>query len=260
MFPGELVILTNNMINRRILLSFILLFFTFFSIRAQNYCGMEGMIFVPTADMDTVGVARAGFQFVPKKMVPDAMKHDGKKYNTLTNYLSFTPFRWVEVGYGYTLMKMFKNHDRKQGSGFYSKDRYFSLKIQPIVEDRWWPSVALGGNDVIGASDGGKSGSNYYRNYFIVMSKHTEQYGLRIGGHLAYRYWKRSENHRWNGLVGGVTVQHSVYKPLRVMAEWDGNSFNIGTDCLLFNCVLIQCGLYDMSNFTGGLSLYIHLL
>ena len=226
----------------------------------QQYLGTPGLIHVPTADMDTVGVARVGAHYVPKVMIPDRMTFDKEKFNSLTNYLSITPFRWVELGYGYTLWKVHRNMDRNQKGGFYSKDRYFTVRLQPISEDKWWPSVVLGSNDIWGSSDEGKSGSNFYRNYYLAASKHIDWAGNRIGGHLAYRYWRRDYNHKWNGVVGGITFQPSFYRPLRVMAEWDGNEANVGIDCRVAKYFLLQCGLMDMKYFNGGLSLYINLL
>lgn len=227
---------------------------------AQQYIGFEGMIHVPTADMDTVGIARVGAHYLPKRMMPDKMLYDGEKFNSLTNYLSITPFKWIEVGYGYTLWKMHKNLDKKNKSGFYSKDRYFSVKLQLLKENKWWPSVAVGGNDVWGSSDDGKSGSNYYRNSFASLSKHYSFRDNIFGAHVTYRHWMRSYNHKWQGVVGGVTFQPSFYRPLRTMVEWDGNEVNIGADCRLFKYLLIQCALIDFKNINGGLCLYIPLI
>ena len=84
---------------RRVYFLFILCLLTM-TARGQQATGLNGLIHVPTADMDTVGLARLGFQFVPKEMIPDAMKCDGEKFNSMTNYLSLTPFRWIEIGYG----------------------------------------------------------------------------------------------------------------------------------------------------------------
>ena len=234
----------------------------------QQYTGIEGLIHIPTADMDTVGMARIGAQYMPKQMIPDAMKCDGKKFNSCSNYLSVTPFKWVSIGYGYTLWKFHKNADSSQKTGFYTKDRYFSVKLQPLAEDRWWPSIAIGGNDVWGASDKGKSGSNYFRNYYIAFSKHVNLSGWIIGGHLAYRYWWRDYNHKWNGVVTGITLQPSFYQPLRAMVEWDGNGVNVGVDCRLYTWrkrpslpqFQLQCALLNGRYFTGGLSLCVKLL
>ena len=227
---------------------------------AQMHVGMNGLIHVPTADMDTVGLARLGMNYVPKEMVPDGMKCDGEKFNTFTHYMSVTPFRWIELGYGCTLWKFHYNLNPNRGTGFYAKDRYFSVKIQPIAEDRWWPSLVVGGNDVYGSSDGGESGSNFYRNYFVAASKHFDVKGHLFGAHLAYRDWYRPYNKRWDGVVGGITYQPAFYQPLRAMVEWDGDAVNIGVDCRVYKYFLIQCGLYDCQHFTAGVSLCVNLL
>ena len=222
--------------------------------------GIEGMIHVPTADMDTVGMARVGLQYIPKEMVPDKMTCDGEKFNTMTNYLSVTPFHWIELGYGYTLWKLHRNLNPRRETGFYSKDRYFSVKIRLLKEVSWWPSVVVGGNDVWGTRDNGDSGSNFYRNYFIAASKHLDLSGHLIGGHLASRKWYRDYNHKWNGVIGGITYQPSFYRPLRAMVEWDGHAVNVGADCRIYKYFLVQCGLYDCKDFTAGLCLCINLL
>ena len=226
----------------------------------QQAMGTGGMIHVPTADMDTVGVARVGLHYVPKEMIPDAMKCDGEKFNSLTNYLSITPFRWIEIGYGYTLWKMHRNKNPQRETGFYSKDRYFSLKLQLVAENSWWPSVAVGGNDVWGSHDDGKSVSNFYRNYFVAVSKHVDLGGHLLGGHIAYRNWYQAYNSKWNGVVGGITYQPSFYQPLRAMVEWNGNAVNVGVDCVVYKYFLVQCGLLDCQNFTAGLCLCVKLL
>ena len=228
--------------------------------RAQQYVGFEGMVHLPTADMDTVGVARVGAHYIPKLMMPETMVLDKEKFSSLTNYLSVTPFRWIQLGYGYTLWKFHQDLDPKKKTGFYAKDRYFSVKLQLLNENNWWPSVAVGGNDVWGSDDEGESGSNYLKNYYVALSKHVDLGGHRIGGHLVYRHWSENYNHKWNGVLGGLTFQPSFYKPLRLMGEWDGNGVNIGADCRVFKYFLIQCSLQEMHSFSAGLSLYIHLL
>lgn len=243
---------------KRLLLS--TLFALPLTVWGQQYMGMAGLIHVPTADMDTVGMARVGVNLLPKDMIPDEMDCDGEKFNSMSHYLSITPFKWIQVGYGYTLWKLHRNLDPQAKTGFYSKDRYFSVKLQPIAEDRWWPSVALGGNDVRTSSDDGNFGSNFFRNYFVAMSKHIDLSGQTLGAHIVYRHWSKDYNHKWNGLVGGLTFQPSFYRPLRAMVEWDGTHLNAGADCHLFRSLLLQCALYDCRHFTGGLTLCLPLL
>ena len=243
----------------RHLITYIALLLLGIPVMAQQHVGMAGMIHVPTAEFDSAGVARVGAQYVPKAMIPDRMTCDGEKFNSLTNYLSITPFSWIEIGYGYTLWKLHKNQDPELPTGFYAKDRYFSVAIRPLKEGRYWPAVAIGSNDVIGSSDNGESGSKYYQNFYLALTKHFEMKRNRLGVHVAYRKWTREYNHKWEGVVGGVTFNPAFYRPLRVMAEWDGTEVNIGADCRLFKYFLVQTALVNFKYFTGGLCLYIDL-
>ena len=228
---------------------------------AQQAMGSPGLINVPTAEMDTVGMARVGFQFIPKCLIPDKIQLDGEKFDSWTNYLSITPFHWVEVGYGYTLWKFHKNKNPKREVGFYAKDRYFSARIQPLREGRWWPALAIGGNDVWGTGDDGESGSFYYRNFYVAATKHFQLADMvTVGTHLTYRKWKRDYNHRWNGVVGGLTVSPDMLPELKLIAEWNGNGVNAGVDYRLLRYFQFQAALVQGKYFTGGLCLMIPLI
>ncbi len=224
---------------------------------AQQYYGMGGLISVPSADMDTVPVGHIGAHYLNEHMIPDKMTLDGEKYNSWSNYLSVQPFRWIEVGYGYTLIKLHKNKDKNAEVGFYTKDRYFSLRLQPLRESKWWPSIVVGGQDVWGSLNKGESQSNYYRNYYVAASKHFDLLEQYIGVHLAYRHWKLDSNKKWNGVVGGLTFQPSFFRPLRVIGEYDGDGVNVGADCNLFRYVMLQVSLQQCQYFSGGVCLRV---
>lgn len=228
--------------------------------QAQQYIGTPGLIHAPSAEMDSAGVARIGAHYTDKHMVPDGLKCDGEKFNTLTNYLSITPFSWVELGYGYTLWKLHRNRDVKQKTGFYSKDRYFSARLRPIPEGKYWPAVVVGGNDIWGTGDDGQSGSNFYRNFYVAATKHVDLGGHLMGVHVAYRKWKRNYNEKWNGVVGGVTFQPAFYQKLRVIGEYDGDGVNAGIDCEVLRYLLLQASLQNGKYFSAGLCLRIGLL
>ena len=242
-------------------LLFLLLLFTFVgsSVMAQQYTGMTGLLHVPSAEMDTIENLRFGVHLLPKYMMPDAIRFEGEKYASTNWYVSAMPLKWVEVGYSFTLMKFHKNLDKNsEETGFYSKDRYFSLRLRPLREGRYWPSVVIGGNDVIGQRDG-DSYSFYFRNFYLAASKHVELPFGEVGGHLAYRYWTKSYNKRWNGVVGGLTFRPSIYRPLRFIAEYDGNGVNIGADCVLFRYVQLQASLMKCRYPSVGGALRIEL-
>lgn len=241
-----------------IILLFIIYHLSLSPIRAQQYTGMTGLLHVPSADMDTVGIGRAGMHALPKAMMPDAFSFEGEKYASSNWYLSFTPVKWVEIGYSFTLMKFRHGLDPNGRIGFYSKDRYFSLKVQPIQEDQWWPSIAIGGNDVWGQHDG-HSASFFFRNFYLAASKHYEVNSILLGAHLAYRYWQRDYNKKWRGVVGGITAQPAFYRDLRLIGEYDGHSINIGADCTLFKYLLLQASLQQCKYPAAGICAKIYL-
>lgn len=230
------------------------------NVSAQQYYGMEGLINVPSADMDTMPVAHVGAHYLNQHMIPDLMIIDGKKYDSGTNYLTVQPFRWIELGYGYTLQKFHKNDNPQKEVGFYSKDRYFSVRLQPLRESEWWPSVVVGGQDVWGSYDKGESKSNFYRNYYVAASKHFDVLEQYIGVHMAYRRWELDCNKKWNGVVGGLTLQPSFFRPLRMIGEYDGDGVNVGADCTLFRYVMVQVSLQQCQYFSGGICLRIPLV
>lgn len=237
-------------------------------LHGQQYLGMSGLIHVPTADMDEAGVARIGMHFMNREMMPDVdFEVNGKKYHSFTHYLSITPFRWLELAYTCTAMKLPQEGTGK--IGFYSKDRYFSVKLQPVCEreGKWWPSVAVGVNDPSASAtlSGGvfeqKNGFNqYFSNIYVALSKHLELKQHRLGLHLAYRYWKWDYNRKYEGVVGGLTYQPAFERKLRLMVEYSGNGVNVGADWQPWRFVLLQASLLNGKYFSGGLCFYLHLL
>ena len=119
----------------------IFLWIGYTSVYAQQYTGMSGLIHVPTAEMDDTGEARIGIHFLNKKFTPDSFSNREGKYHTLSHYLSITPFSWIEIGYTCTLQKDIQNYGREGETkmGYYFKDRYFSVKLQPLKEksNKW---------------------------------------------------------------------------------------------------------------------------
>lgn len=243
-------------------LIYIILSFIEFSLFAQQYTGMSGLIHVPSAEMDKEGDARVGVHFMNREFSPNNFP-----YHTSTHYLSITPFSWVEIGYTCTIMKGMKvvGDDITDG-GYSHKDRYFSLKIRPIKEGGWWPALVIGTNDPYGTKNkdvssesGGDGSSMYFSNYYIATTKHFAFRNHVIGLHVAYRKWKRDYNNKWNGIVGGITYRPSFAPYMRVIAEYTGNEANVGADCLLFKHILLQASLQDGKYFSGGVCFQMNL-
>lgn len=226
---------------------------------AQQYTGMNGLIHVPSAEMDTIENLRIGVHALPKRMMPNAMMLHGEKYASSNWYISAMPLKWMEVGYSFTLMKFYKNLDPRTGKeGFYSKDRYFSLRLRPLCESRYLPAFVVGCNDLLGQKEG-NSNSFYFRNFYVAASKHFPLSFGEVGTHLVYRKWVKSYNSRWNGVVGGITFRPAFFNPLRLIAEYNASGINIGADCVLLRYLLLQAALIEGREFSVGAAVRIEL-
>ncbi len=243
--------------------AFLCLAFLSIKLCAQQYTGMTGLIHVPSAEMNKEGDARIGGHFINKYQTPsDFFSYQGERYNTFSYYLSITPFSWIELGYTCTLLKQVHS-PMYDGHGYEEKDRYFSLKLRPLKEGKWHPSVAIGCNDI---SDS-YSFFNFdddavealFGNYYVVASKHLFWKREEIGIHLAYRHFVKKYNSKWDGIVGGITYRPSFAQSLRAIAEYNGNEINVGMDCLLWKNFLLQASLQDGKYFSGGVCFQINL-
>lgn len=226
----------------------------------QQYTGMSGLIHTPSADMDPEGVARIGGHFLNRAFTPDATFQDGDgKYHTGDFYLSVTPYKWVEVGYTFTLRKRGQNYfgEGTGKVGYYGKDRYISVKFRPLEEGKWWPAIALGANDPITTAG---EGNAPFGNFYVAATKHFDFSGHRLGLHAAYRYWRRDYNSKWTGPTGALTYSPPFdHNRCRLIAEWTGADVNVGLDYLLFGRVLLQLCLQNGKYFSGGLCYCVNL-
>ena len=230
--------------------------------RAQQYTGISGLLHVPSADMHHEGDACIGIHYLNKNMLPDVgFLYNNEKYNTYDYYLSITPYSWIELSYVCT-----KRMDMVDGEPVYKrKDRNFSMKIRPLQEGKYWPAVAIGCNDVASSVASIITSNNdnvqlYFQNYYLATTKHFDLGGNELGVTLAYRYYTRDYNAKWNGIVGGVTFRPSFFPQARAIAEWTGNEFQIGIDALLFRHIFIQASLKDFKYPCVGICFQTNLL
>lgn len=224
---------------------------------AQAYTGLSGNIHTPSAEMNEEGTARIGAHYLNKHFTPEkAFRYKGEKYNTADFYLSVTPFSWVEIAYSFTLLKtLAKGHDEP---AYNNKDRYFSVKLRPLKEGKYWPAIAIGANDPFG-SRGANGGSQYFCNFYVAATKHFTPADHNIGITLAYRKWKHEYNKKWQGVVGALTYRPSFAPDLRAIVEYDGDAMNVGADYLLFRHFFLQASLQRGKYFSGGACYTVNL-
>lgn len=244
-----------------------LLFAVAFNSSAQLYTGMSGLIKNPSADMNQQGEAVIAAYFMNRHFTPGSAEdtygfvYDGKKYDTFDFSLALTPFSWLEVGYTFTLQKTLA--DGRTKPRYNQKDRFFSIKVLPLREGKYWPAIAIGTNDFIGSAlrrRGQKgSGAGYFSNYYIVATKHFIPQGHDIGASLGYRYSPTKYSKKWQGVIGGVTWRPKWVPNLRVVGEWTAHEANIGVDCLLWKHLFLQFAMVGCKYPTGGIAYQINL-
>lgn len=231
---------------------------------AQQYTGLNGLIHVPSAEMDPAGEARIGGHFMNGEFMPDQKTwyYHGKRYNTGDFYLSLTPFKWVEIGYTITLMKHEAAYEGDR-DGDWRKDRYFSIKFLPLQEGKYWPAVAIGANDFLSSDTfktySSRKSNNFWGNFFLAMTKHFCFGGNELAPTLVYRHFVRDFNHRWNGVVGGLTYRPSFARNWRAIVEWTGCDVNFGIDCCLWKHLLLQASLQGGKYPSAGICYMVNL-
>lgn len=248
----------------KIILIVLLFIFISLNINAQQYTGITGLLHVPSAEMNAVGDARIGVHFINKHQVPnEGFSYNGSKYNTFSYYVSLTPFSWIELGYTCTLLKQV-NSPVYDGHGYEEKDRYFSLKLRPLKEGRWYPAIVIGCNDISDSYSFFNFNDNavesYFGNYYISATKHFFINQDILGFHLTYRHYVRKFNSKWNGIVGGITYRPSFVRNVRAIVEFTGSDINWGFDSVLWKYLLLQISFQKGMYFSGGICFQINIL
>lgn len=243
------------------------LFFIFFVflpsyVLSQEYQGTTGLLHTPSAETDSAGTFRGWGMYLDQRFHP--LECEGEPYPTFCYGLALVPWEWVELSFVMTLAKEPK-YGNSGPIGYYNQDRHFNIKLRPLKEGRWWPSVAVGWDD-IGNFRIGKSitTNNNFENIYISLTKHLIFNGFDIGTHLTYRYYPSEQSREHRGLVGGITFVPRLGKSLqvprawlqrpRLIVEWDGMGVNVAADVLLWRHLFVQVCLVHGCGFMGGLS------
>ena len=211
------------------------------------------------------GTARIGGFFLNKEFLPDRIslregnESVGTKYHSFNHFLSISLFSWVELAYTCTLEKGHKNMDESQPVGYYYKDRFFSIKVRPLKEGKWYPAIAIGTNDPLRHYNDHSDDAKYFMNFYIAATKHLDLQGHELGIHAAYRYYPSKYNKKWQGVAGGLTYRPPFSKNLRGIVEYTGDDINIGVDCYLWKLLFLQASLQNGKYFSGGIMLQIKL-
>ncbi|WP_455637929.1 YjbH domain-containing protein [Parabacteroides sp.] len=215
------------------------------SLHAQYSLGMSGLLTIPTADMQADGTFMGGGNFLPEEMTPDNWEYDTGNY-----FVSMTFLPFMEIGYRCTLL-----HGEFENGNKWQQDRSVSLRIRPLKEGRWWPSVVFGSNDAFTTGQlnmfSSDTGNRFFSSVYAVGTKH-----VRIGGHdLGFTFggnipFRRDSYHK--GVFGGISYSPAFWRPLTLMAEYNTEAVSVGAAARFFNHISFCAFCYDFKAVSAG--------
>lgn len=215
------------------------------SSHAQYSLGMTGLLTIPTADMQPDGTFMGGGNFLPEELTPAKWDYDTGSY--FVN-MTFLPF--LEIGYRCTLF-----HREFENGNKWQQDRSVSLRVRPLKEGKWWPSLVMGSNDAFTTGKlntfSNVTGNRYFSSVYMVATKHFLSGGhdlaLTLGGNIPFR----NGSYR-KGVFGGMSYSPAFLKPVILMAEYDAEAVSVGAAALLFNHISLYAFCYDFKAVAGG--------
>ena len=211
----------------------------------QSLTGMTGLLNAPSANMLKDGTFYMGANYLNRNYV---FNYGYGQYNCLIYYFDLTFLPFLEVNFRNT--RQLDNPDHS-----HTVDRMFSGKIRVLKERKYWPSIALGGNDVLTSAS---EGNQYFSAAYAVVSKNIEIKKNNIGVTLGYAYPLSYFRHtQFSGIFGGISFSPFFFRQFTFMAEYDSKYFNIGCSLFLFKHLYMFALLQGMESFSGGVAVRV---
>lgn len=250
-----------------------LLFFCYTESRAQFYDAASGLLQMPSAEMGPSGTVMFTCNFLNRHITPPVW------FNHTFNYgVSIVLLPRIEIGYVPTFI--YNDHHKitnKDGKveiiTLINQDRHFYAKLQVLQEGEfgksWIPALAVGVSDPTTGDPNEyegidytdldvSSGNGYFNRYYIVATKHfTTPYGV-LGAHLGYQFNQRIDYPLHSPCAAidwePVWIQKEDWVSAKVIAEYDGRTFNIGFITSLWkNHIDIMVDLQALRWFSAGI-------
>ncbi len=202
------------------------------TLNAQSTAGVTGLLNSPSADMPADGTIKIGGNILNKTLTPDRWN-----YNTVNYFVNITFLPFIETSLTNTAFDLW-NEGR-----FSNVDRSINVRIRPLKEGKYWPSIVIGSNDLITTSSNlitQVDGNRFFGKAYIALSKHFDFGGHIIGFHAAYNYVVSSSLSIDFPLSGGISYSPSFYRGFNLIGEYDTNNFNIGANFLVFKYLYFQ--------------------
>ena len=196
--------------------------------QAQTLIGTTGWLVIPTADMQKDGTFFLGGSYLDGNYIKTYGVGD---YNGITYYLNVTFLPFLEVNFGNT-------HLFNLTEGSSTVDRRFSARLRVIRERKFIPAIVIGAHDAFSSISKEANSNQYFSSLYIVATKHIpvkrSEFGITLGyGFDVFR------NNQFLGLFGGISFSPSFLRQLTLIAEYDGQGFNLGGNILFFKHLFV---------------------
>jgi hypothetical protein len=212
---------------------------------SQGTMGISGLLNSPNALISPEGTVKIGGNFLHQRLTPDQWD-----YNTFNYSLNITFFPFVEIAITNTAFDLYDE------GKFTNVDRSVCVKFRLLKEGKYYPSVAIGSNDVITSNtdnlfDPG-NGNKYFGTHYIALSKHFKISETTIGLHAAYNMLSSTKQRINFPVSGGISFSPSFFKSLNLIAEYDTRNYNLGGTLLLFKHFYLQLFVQDLKYVSFG--------
>ena len=128
------------------------------------------------------------------------------------------------------------------------------MRIRPLSEGKWWPSVVIGMNDPFTTG-----GDSPYMSYFGAATKHLSlgragQIGLTAGYAKPFK-----SGVMYDGVFGGIDYSPLKSNNLHLTAEYDTHGFNLGVYGQLWKALNLFVYTHEFKGLAAGIS-YQHTI
>jgi hypothetical protein len=212
--------------------------------------GVTGLLNIPSAEMQPDGFFMAGGNYLPEEMTPDFFDHATGNYFVNITFLSF-----AEVAYRCTLMKKEFIAGQK-----WQQDRSLTLRLRPLKEGKYYPSLAVGSDDLIKSYDFNPftADERYFASVYAVGTKHVAFGGHTLGFTLGAYFL--SDHSLAKSIFSGIRYTPSFLQSVSLLAEYDTNGVNIGAAARLFGHFSAHLFSYDFKAISGGVRYEFQLI
>ncbi len=200
--------------------------------KAQFLDGGNGLLEMPTAEMEPSGTFMITNNFLNKHALPEA----AWGYHTFGYGFSLTFWSRLEFRYNCTIFDgKRKPNPTERDLLMVNQDRHFCAKLLLFKEGdfglSWAPSVAIGADDIDAGMFKPRQINGFFTRVYVVSSKHFQTSAGTIGAHLGYQLDKFSYYQPTGINVGVDWTPIWINSPdlsVKAIAEYNARTFNVG--------------------------------